>query len=343
MKILVTGAAGFIGYHVVNRLINEGHSIVGIDNLCEPDSLTLKKARLSLLGINPEAITDGKPVRSSIAVFDFIKLDILDRKSMLALCKECKFDVVMHLAAKAGVRTSIENPTEFFDTNAVGTQNMLEAAQLSGVKHFFFSSSAVVHGMQSQAPVKEDDDVNTPMSMYACSKRAAELLCYTYARNYNMPVTIFRIFTAYGSWCRPSSMPMRIARDIMEGRTIHVINNGHLVRDFTYVDDLVDGMIFAINSPNHSTDVPYSLYNVGRSTPVPFISFVQSIENTLGVAAQIAVDPTDPFTVGEHIEMYADTEKLESALAYSPVWDYEEAVPLFAQWFKENYKVTFTL
>lgn len=343
MKILVTGAAGFIGYHVVNRLINEGHTIVGIDNLSEPESLSLKNARLSLLGINPDSVVEGRPVRSSIAIFDFIKLDILDRASMINLCREYKFDAVLHLAAKAGVQDSINHPSEFFDANAVGTQNMLEASQLSGVKHFFFSSSSVVHGILAQAPMKEDDDVNTPMSMYACSKRAAELLCYTYARSYKMPITVFRFFTAYGSWCRPNSMPMRIARDIMEGRTIHVINNGHIIRDFTYIDDVVDGMMFALNSPNHPTDVPFALYNVGRSTPVPFVSFVQCMESALGIAAKIESDPTPPSLVGEHAEMYADTHKLETDLAYSPVWDYEEAVPLFAQWFKENYKVIFTL
>lgn len=344
MKVLVTGAAGFIGYHFINRLINEGHTVVGIDNLCEPETLSLKNSRLSLLGINPMDLRYGVPVRSSIAILDFIRLDVLDKESMIRLCQECQFDTVIHLAAQAGAKPSIENPTEFFEVNTVGTQNVLEAARLSGVKHFFFSSSAAVHGVRAQAPMKEEDDVDSPMSMYAASKRAAELISYAYAHSYRMPVTVFRFFTAYGSWCRPNSIPMLIARDILEGNTIKVINNGYLVRDFTYIDDVVDGMMFAINSPNiNAGGTPYALYNVGRSTPVPFMSFIQSIEATLGKPAHIAQDATDPFSIGEHVEMYADTTKLEAELAYSPVWDYEEAVPLFAQWFKENYNVTFSI
>lgn len=342
MKILVTGAAGFIGFHVVNRLINEGHSVVGIDNLCEPDTLMIKKARLSMLGINPDAIADGRPIRSTIAVFDFIQLDILERRNMIDLCHECKFDTVIHLAALAGVQPSIQYPTPFFDVNTTGTFNVLEAARLTGVKHVLFASSSVVHGVHSQAPMKEDDDVNTPMTMYAASKRAAELLCYSYANAYKLPITIFRFFTVYGAWCRPNSGPMQIARNIVEGKPIRIINNGHLVRDFTYVDDVVDGMMFAINASPGTPNTPYALYNVGRSVPVPYASFIQSLESSLGVAAIIEHDATTPFSVGEHVEMYADTDKLEAELAYSPVWDYEEAVPIFTQWFKDNYNVTFT-
>ncbi len=344
MKILVTGVAGFIGYHTVNRLINEGHNIVGIDNLCEPDTVDIKKIRLSLLGINPDTIADATPVRSTIAQFDFIKLDVLDRENMLQLCHNCKFDAIIHLAAVTGTAISKNYPVPFYDINTTGTLNMLEAARLSNVGHFFFTSSSVVHGKFAHAPMKEQDDVDSPMTMYAGSKRAAELLCYTYAHSYELPVTIFRLFNVYGSWCRPNSIPMRIASDITEGRPIQVINNGYLVRDFTYIDDVLDGMVFALNTPSHKPGhAPYALYNVGRSTPVPFLSFIQAIETTLGTPAIIEQNDTDPFTLGEHVEMYADTTKLEAELAYSPVWDYEEAVQLFAQWFKDNYNVNFTI
>lgn len=344
MKLLVTGAAGFIGFHTINRLINEGHSVVGIDDLCEPDTVALKKIRLSLLGINPEAIADARPVRSTIAQFDFVKLDILNREQMLSLCHENRFDAIIHLAAVAGTAMSKKYPTAFYDINTTGTLNMLEAARLSNAKHFFFTSSSVVHGKLSKAPMSEQDDVDSPLSMYAGSKRAAELLCYTYAQSYNLPVTIFRLFNVYGSWCRPNSEPMRIAHSISVGTPVKVINDGYLVRDFTYVDDVVDGMIFALNTPSHKPgQSPYALYNVGRSTPVPYLSFIQSIEMALGIPAIIEQDTTDPFTLGEHVEMYADTTKLESELAYSPVWDYEEAVPLFARWFKDNYNVNFTI
>ncbi len=344
MKILVTGAAGFIGYHTVNRLINEGHSIVGIDNLCDPDTVDLKKIRLSLLGINPDAIADARPVRSTIAQFDFIKLDVQDRENVLRLCNDLRFDAIIHLAAVTGTTLSSNYPTAFYDINTTGTLNMLEAARLAKVKHFFFTSSSVVHGKLSHAPMEEQDDVDSPMSMYAGSKRAAELLCYTYAHSYNLPVTIFRLFSVYGSWCRPNSAPMSIAYNITEGKPIRVINNGYLVRDFTYIDDVLDGVISALNTPSHKPGrAPYALYNVGRSTPVPYLSFIQAIETTLGMPAIIEQDSTDPFTIGEHVEMYADTTRLETELAYSPVWDYEEAVPLFAQWFKDNYNITFTI
>lgn len=344
MKILVTGAAGFIGYHTVNRLLSDGHQVIGIDNLCEPRTLTIKIARLSLLGIDTTAIADGAALRSSIGDFKFIKADILDRDAMMELCQAEGFNCIIHLAALAGTRPSNAEPIKFFDVNTIGTENMLEAARHSHVQHFFFSSSYVVHGSRAKSPLKENDDVDTPMSMYACSKRAAELLCYTYASAYKLPVTVFRFFTAYGQWGRPDSKPMRIAHSIATGQPIILMNDGYLVRDFTYVDDIIDGMMMSINTPSHSSKgVPYALYNIGRSKPVPMLSFVQSIEVAMGKAAVIQRDPASPLTKGESVEMYADTGKLESELAYSPVWDYEEAAPMFGRWFIENYNVTFNM
>lgn len=344
MKVLVTGAAGFIGYHTILRLINDGHEVVGLDNLGGITSQPIKYARLEQLGIPSGKIADSIPVRSALGSFSFIKADILDRQGMIHLCATGQFDVVVHLAALAGIKASMGNPLGFFDTNTLGTENMLEAARLAGIRHFFFSSSSVVHGAHAQAPLKEDDDVDEPMNIYASSKRAAELLCYSYARAFRLPVTIFRFFTAYGSWCRPDSKPMTIARDIMEGNPITVLNDGYLVRDFTYVDDIIDGMMSALASPCFSSaGAPCAIYNVGRAKPIPFLSFVQTIGMALGKSATIAKDPADPLTRGERVEMYADTTKIEAELAYSPVWDYEEAVPMFAQWFKDNYKVTFNL
>lgn len=344
MKILVTGAAGFIGYHTVNRLLSDGHQVVGIDNLCEPNTHTLKMARLSLMGIDTAAIADGTPLQSSIGDFVFIKADILDREAMMILCKDAGFNCIIHLAALAGTRPSNADPIGFFDANTIGTENMLEAAKHGHVQHFFFSSSYVVHGSHAKSPLKENDDVDTPMSMYACSKRAAELLCYTYASAYKLPVTVFRFFTAYGQWGRPDSKPMRIAHSIATGQPIILMNDGYLVRDFTYVDDIIDGMMMAINTPSHSAKgVPYALYNIGRSKPVPMLSFIQSMEVAMGKAAVIQRNPASPLTKGESVEMYADTGKLESELAYSPVWDYEEAAPMFGRWFIENYNITFNM
>ena len=344
MKILVTGAAGFIGYHTINRLMTDGHEVVGIDNLCQPSTHAIKLARLSRLGIDTDAISAGKAIQISSGKFEFILMDILDRKSVQALCTKADFDCIVHLAAHAGTKPSMAHPTEFFDVNTIGTQNMLEAARLCNTRHFFFSSSYVVHGARAQAPLKENDDVDTPMSMYAASKRSAELLCYTYAHAYKLPITIFRFFTAYGQWGRPDSKPMRIAHSIATGEPITLLNDGYLVRDFTYIDDIIDGMMMALSTPPSSTArAPYALYNIGRSKPIPMLSFIQAIEVAMGKTANIERDPASPITKGESVEMYADTGKLENELAYSPVWDYEEAAPIFAQWFLENYNVTFNM
>lgn len=344
MKILVTGAAGFIGYHTVNRLISDGHEVVGIDNLCDNSTHAIKFARLSLLGIDIAALTTQEAQQSSIGAFRFRLMDILDRENVLNLCNQEKFDIIIHLAALAGTKPSILDPEAFFDTNTKGTQNMLDAARNSAVKHVVFTSSYVVHGAHAQSPLKENDDVDTPMSMYAASKRAAELLCHSYASAYRIPVTVLRLFTAFGAWGRPSSKPMQIAKAIADGTPITLLNDGHLVRDFTYVDDVIDGMMMALSMPPTQVHgVPYSLYNIGRSKPVSLLSFIQAIESAMGKSLIIETVPDSPLTKGESVEMYADTGKLEAELAYSPVWDYEEAAPIFGRWFIENYQVNFNM
>ncbi len=339
MKILMTGAAGFIGYHLSLRLMNDGHSIVGIDNLCDRGDIAIKLARLQQLGIAEDTIPDATPCKSTTGDFTFLKADILARKALIAFCQEERFDTVIHLAALTGVATAQEAPMAMFDTNVTGTQNLLEAARLSGVQHFFFASSSVVHGALAKAPLKENDDVDTPMNMYAGTKRSAELLCYAYARSFNLPVTIFRFFTVYGSWARPDSLPMHIARDVVEGNTINILNNGYLVRDFTYIEDVTDGIMSALLNPRYNNvGTPYALYNIGRSKPVPFLSFVQAVETALGKTAKVQLDSASPLSHGESVEVYADTSKLETELAYSPVWDYEEALPIFINWFTSFYK-----
>lgn len=344
MKILVTGAAGFIGYHTINRLITDGHEVVGVDNLCDPVARILKLARLSLLGIDVAALAPSTPQHSNAGSFSFILMDILNRAEVEALCQAEKFDRIIHLAALAGTKPSLQRPSDFFEVNTYGTQIMLEAAKQSGVQHFFFTSSYVVHGEQANSPLREDDAVDTPMSMYAASKRSAELLCHAYASAYKLPITVFRLFTAYGPWGRPDSKPMQIAKAIVDGTPITIMNNGHLVRDFTYVDDVIDGMMTALDMPpNAVLHAPYALYNIGRSKPVSLLSFIQTLEAALGNPANVESDPASPHTKGENVEMYADNTKLERELAYSPVWDYEEAAPLFANWFKENYKITFNM
>lgn len=343
MKILVTGAAGFIGYHVSNHLAEAGHNVVGIDNLCDNKDLAIKAVRLSMLGIEAKAAASGQAVTGSNG-FTFIRLDVLNRQAISMLCQENSFDIIIHLAALTGATKARMNPAEFYETNVTGTINMLEAARQHGVQHFFFSSSSCVYSALATPPVSEEDHVDTPLNMYAASKRSAELLCYSYAKAYGIPVTIFRLFSVYGPWARPDSIPMQLAHRIMKGAEVRVLNNGHIVRDFTFIDDLLEGMDAALSSQPFSTSgVPYALYNVGRGKPVPFLAFIQSLEYSLSRNATVVLDEASPLALGERVEMYADTSKFERELAYSPVWDYEEAIPRFSDWFLEHYGKTFNM
>ncbi len=343
MNILVTGVAGFIGYHVAQRLISDGHQVYGVDNLVDYGDLDMKLKRLSLMGIGEKAL-DATSVAIAAGNFCFLRMDLKDRDYTIDLCRHGKFELIIHLAAVTGVTRSRLEPASFFDNNVAATENVLEAARQCGVQHVFFSSSAVVHGARAHAPQSEEEDVDSPLSVYAGSKRAAEILCYSYAQAFKLPITIFRFFSAYGPWGRPDSAPMQLARDIVEGRPIRVINDGFLVRDFTYVEDIVDGIMAAIASPPYSNfGAPYALYNIGRSKPVSLLTFIQAIETSLGRSAHVEIDSTSPFSHGEAAELYADTAKLERQLAYSPVWDYEEAMPLYIQWFNEHYGRSFNM
>lgn len=343
MKILVTGAAGFIGYHVVNHLSKAGHTIVGIDNLCDNKDFNIKRIRLSLLGIDATEAQTGEPQQGNNGI-RFIKADIQDREAMDTLCRYEAFDTCIHLAALTGSTLAKLNPAAFCDTNVTGTLNMLEAARRHGIQHFFFASSSAVYSALANTPFAENDHVDTPLNMYGASKRSAELLCYSYAKAYGVPVTIFRLFSIYGPWARPDSIPMQLAHRIMKGAEMRILNNGHIVRDFTYIDDLLEGMDAALaNQPFNASAVPFALYNVGRGKPVPFLTFIQALEYSLGRTAEVVLDPASPLILGERVEMYADTSLLERELAYSPVWDYEEAIPRFADWFLENYGKTFKM
>ncbi len=343
MNILLTGIAGFIGYHVARRLLNDGHSVYGIDNLSDNGDLGMKLCRLSQLGIGEEAF-NALDAPLEVGALRFHYADLRNREILTGICMQERFDLIIHLAAVAGVARSKQDPADFFDNNVYATENVLEAARLSGVAHVFFSSSAVVHGINAHAPQTEEDDVDSPLNMYAGSKRAAEIISYAYSKAFRMPITIFRFFTAYGPWGRPDSIPMLIARDIVEGNPVTVINDGQLVRDFTYVDDIVDGIMTAITSPPFTHfGVPYSLYNIGRSEPVPMLSFIQSLETAFGRTAHVQLLPDTPYEHGVAAEVYANTAKLEQELAYSPEWDYEEATPYFVEWFREHYGTSFTM
>lgn len=342
MNILVTGGAGFIGFHVARRLLSDGHRVTILDNLSNFNSQELKLARLAELGIDTDLIKPGISVQGPGAL-TFIQQDILDKQGLEQAWQAGRIDSVIHLASVTGLTPSREHPVFFSENNIQGTVNILEASRRHGVKHLLFTSSACVHGCRSHAPQREDDDVDSPMSVYAMTKRASELACYSYSYTYKLPVTVMRIFTAFGPWGRPDSPPMTVAHDIIEGNPITIRNNGHLIRDFTYVDDIVDGVAIAMSNPPLSQrgSTPYALYNVGRGKPIPYRTFIQAIETALGKSATIIEDPSSPELQGESVESYADTSRLEAQLAYSPVWDYEESVPLFIDWFREHYNKTF--
>lgn len=343
MKILITGAAGFIGFHAVNHLLDKGHSVIGIDNLCDNRDLSIKTQRLKLLSVTADNFEYSHEYPGKDG-FRFIRLDVLDKKSIDTLCRDESIDTIIHLAALTGATTARLNPTAFYETNVTGTMNMLESARRHGVQHFFFSSSSCVYSNQATAPLQEEDHVDTPLNMYAATKRSAELLCYSYSKSYGIPVTVFRLFSVFGPWGRPDSIPMQLAHRIMKKAEIRILNDGHIVRDFTYIEDLLEGLDAALaNQPYNITGAPYALYNVGCGKPVSFMSFIQALENSLNRNATIVLDAASPLQLGERIEMYADTSKLERELAYSPVWDYEEAIPLFADWFNENYGKTFKI
>lgn len=342
MNILVTGGAGFIGFHVAKRLLSDGHRVTILDNLSNFNSRELKLARLAELGIDTARISPGIPLQGPGDLV-FIQQDILDRDGLEQVWQAGPVDSVIHLAAVTGLGPSREQPVFFAENNIQGTVNLLDASRRHGVRHLLFTSSACVHGCHAHAPQREEDDVDRPMSIYAMTKRAAELACYSYAYTYRLPVTVMRIFTAFGPWGRPDSQPMTIARDIIEGKPISICNNGYLIRDFTYVDDIVDGVAIALTNPPIATrcNAAYALYNVGRGKPIPYRTFIQAIETALGKGATIVEDPASPELQGESIESYADTSRLEANLAYSPVWDYEESVPLFVDWFRQHYNKTF--
>ncbi len=342
MKFLITGAAGFIGSHVARRLLSDGHVVVGIDNLAHSAVAAIQQRRLESLGITVRAAEATGPIRQGD--FTFIRMDIGERDELIRLCREEQFEQVIHLAAATGNTRCRREPAAAFDINVAGTQNVLEAARISGVEHVFFSSAIEVHGSHATSPLSENDDVDRPLNIFAGTKRAGELLCYAYSQTYHLPVTVFRMSIVYGPWCRPDSYPMALLYEIVEDKPIRIYNNGYLVRDFTYIDDIVDGIGMAIaNPPYNAQGAPFELYNVGRSKPVSLISFIQALETALCKNARIVREPASPLSLGEAIETYADTSKLEQQLAYSPVWDYEEAVPLFVSWFQENYGKTFSM
>lgn len=335
MKILVTGAAGFIGSALSLKLLERGDEVVGIDNLNDYYDVNLKLARLERL--------------QSCDRFKFIKLEIADRVAVEALFAQEKFQRVMHLAAQAGVRYSITHPHVYINSNIVGFINILEGCRHNAVEHLAYASSSSVYGANTKMPFSVHDNVDHPVSLYAASKKANELMAHTYSHLYNLPTTGLRFFTVYGPWGRPDMSPFLFARNILDGKPIDVFNYGNHRRDFTYIDDIVEGVIRVIDQPAQTnTDwlgedpdpatsfSPYRLYNIGNNNPVHLLTFIETLEKCLGKEAIKNLLPMQP---GDVPDTYADVSDLVRDLSYKPTTLLDEGIRNFVEWYKDFYNI----
>ena len=323
MKLLVTGAAGFIGMHSCRRLLERGHEVFGIDNLNAYYDPALKRARLELL----------RP----FAKFAFEKLDIADEAALGAVFESRRFDAVLHLAAQAGVRYSLENPMAYVSSNVAGFLNILEGCRRSGIAHLCYASSSSVYGANSELPFREEHRVDSPVSLYAATKRAGELMAHSYGELYGMASTGLRFFTVYGPWGRPDMALFIFTRAILEGKPIKVFNGGDMLRDFTYIDDITEAVTAIVERPHpgNSAGAPKSrLFNIGHGSPVKLMDFVRAIERALGRKALIELAPMQP---GDVQATYASTDKLRAEIGYAPSTTVETGVERFIAWYRATY------
>lgn len=332
MKYLVTGAAGFIGSAVVERLCQAGHDVVGIDNLNDYYSIELKHARLN---------------RIKHPNFTFIELDLADRDGVATLFAEQGFQRVIHLAAQAGVRYSIDNPMAYADSNLIGHLTILEGCRRHNIEHLVYASSSSIYGLNQKMPFNTADSVDHPISLYAATKKSNELMAHTYSHLYDIPTTGLRFFTVYGPWGRPDMALFKFTKAIVEGNPIDVYNNGNMQRDFTYIDDIVEGVIriqdvipeknpeWAVETGSPATSsAPYKVYNIGNGNPVKLMDFIEALEVSLGVEATKKFMPMQP---GDVYSTYADTDDLFKATGYKPSMSVKQGVKNFVDWYKEFY------
>ncbi|MCX2837920.1 NAD-dependent epimerase [Salinimicrobium sp. MT39] len=332
-KVLVTGSAGFIGFHLSRILIKEGYQVVGLDNLNDYYDPQLKKDRLLELGIPAEELSDYNILIGSdkFENFGFIKLNLEDRINLPVLFSQEKFYKVVNLAAQAGVRYSLENPAAYIDSNIVGFANILECCRQHGVKHLIYASSSSVYGKNKKVPFSTEDNVDHPISLYAATKKSNELMAHTYSHLYGFPTTGLRFFTVYGPWGRPDMAMFLFTDAIINGRPIKVFNNGDQERDFTYIDDIVAGVVKIVNKKNSHG---YSLYNIGNSEPVNLLKFIEEIEKKLGKSAQKEMYPMQP---GDVERTWADVKSLKRNFEYKPDTTISKGVEEFVNWYKTYY------
>jgi UDP-glucuronate 4-epimerase len=331
MHVLITGAAGFIGASLSLRLLERGDTVTGIDNLNDYYDVSLKEARLARLTPSQQ--------------FEFIKADISDQGEMQSLFSKNRFYAVVNLAAQAGVRYSIENPAAYIDANLVGFGHILEGCRRSGVGHLVYASSSSVYGSNTKLPFSEKDNVDHPISLYAASKKANELMAHAYAHLYGIPTTGLRFFTVYGPWGRPDMALFKFTRGILEDEPIPVFNRGEMVRDFTYVDDIVEGVVRVIdrpaersdgaNDPDRSASAPWRIFNIGNSHRVPLMDYIQALEEALGKQAKRDLLPMQD---GDVPATEADVTALESDFGYRPKVKVEEGIQRFVDWYRSYYK-----
>jgi UDP-glucuronate 4-epimerase len=330
-KILVTGAAGFIGFHLSKRLTSLGFSVLGVDNLTPYYDVRLKQERLKAMGVIPAAIDEEKPAQSTLLPgFQFIKLDLSDRKETRSLFDENRFSHVVHLAAQPGVRESLRNPYQYIDSNINGLITVLEGCRHHPVEHLLIASSSSVYGNNEKVPFSEDDYVDHPVSLYAATKKSGELMAYTYAHLYGTPTTSLRFFTVYGPWGRPDMAYYKFVKAIEHGETIEVYNQGDLYRDFTYVDDVVDGIVRLLDkSPTEKP--PCKVLNIGNSSPVKLMDFIGTIESLLDKKAALQYLPMQ---AGDVFRTYADVDRLDEWIGYKPQTSIKEGLTKFIDWYR---------
>jgi UDP-glucuronate 4-epimerase len=338
MRVLITGVAGFIGMHLALALLQRGDEVVGIDNFNDYYDVSLKEHRL-------QRVVDAAPAGK----FSFMRLDLADRDGMAKLFAEAGLDAVVNLAAQAGVRYSIDNPLAYVDSNLVGFAHILEGCRHNGVKHLVYASSSSVYGANESMPFSVHDNVDHPLSLYAASKKANELMAHTYSHLYSLPTTGLRFFTVYGPWSRPDMAMFKFTKAILAGQPIDVFNYGKHRRDFTYIDDIVEGVIRTLDhtaTPNPewsgmqpdpgTSKAPWRVYNIGNQNPVELMDYIRAIENALGKKAEINFLPLQP---GDVPDTYADVDALVQDVGYRPSMSVDEGTRRFIEWYRDYYSV----
>ena len=350
MKILITGTAGFIGFHLAEKLMARGDQVIGLDIINDYYELNVKYGRLDYSGIDKKDIKYGNLIQSNkTSNYKFIKLDLEDKEGLDNLFKKEEFDAVCNLAAQAGVRYSIENPTAYINANIIGFINILECCRNFGVKNLSYASSSSVYGLNESYPFSTSDNVDHPMSLYAASKKSNELMAHAYSFLYKIPTTGLRFFTVYGPWGRPDMALFKFTKNILDEKPIDVFNYGNHTRDFTYIDDIVDGVIKTLDKPANTNSewdgnkpdpatskAPWRIYNIGNNKPVKLLDYIKALEKSLGKKAKMDFLPLQP---GDVSDTYSNIDILKKNFDYKPTTSINKGVNKFVQWYKDYYQI----